>query len=307
MIDDIVSERAPVSRSRKLFWAAIVIVLLFAVAALHYYSGKHPNFFILFLVPSLVATYKLGLGPGLGLAIAGPALGLTADLTLELDTPKTVVIFNALLRAAVFVMIVVGAWRISRQSEVLRRMSYSDELTGLGNRRAFLQRGAEGLARARRSNQAWSLIFVDLDNFKQVNDRRGHKAGDQVLQRTARVILKSLRVTDFAARLGGDEFAVLLADTRDSGALLVAEKLRNQLVTELKSFNCNVTASVGVATFSASPKNFEQALAKADELMYEAKRGGKNGVRQREFNEEDWKQQTSDSEANRMGSLPTEV
>jgi diguanylate cyclase (GGDEF)-like protein len=167
----------------------------------------------------------------------------------------------------------------------------------LGNRRAFIKRGIETIARARRTPQPMSLVFIDLDNFKLVNDRYGHDTGDMVLSTVANAIRGELRDTDFAARLGGDEFAVILHNAATPGARHVTEKIRQRIANALAQTEYGVTTSIGVATFNEPPQNFESALSLADQLMYEIKSGNKNGVAHREYKAENSENSPTDEQS----------
>jgi diguanylate cyclase (GGDEF)-like protein len=155
-----------------------------------------------------------------------------------------------------------------------------DFLTGLANRHALIEAIERAIARQGRDAEPFALLFLDLDGFKQVNDRSGHAAGDRVLCEVAVALRASLRGIDIAARIGGDEFAVLLtgAQIDVAGA---AERIRSQIAQHLHDRGWPVTASVGASTFTATPPNADMALTMADAAMYQAKRAGKNRVSHR--------------------------
>ena len=169
----------------------------------------------------------------------------------------------------------------------LERMATTDELTRLPNRRFFLDNLERELRKLTRvpSDQHLSLLVLDLDRFKEVNDRFGHAAGDEVLRLVARGLAQTVRATDLPARFGGEEFAILLPNTGAEGARFLAEKLRAEIEADRLRFDGHdmvVTISVGVATMS-SPLRYDDAMAedllrRADEAMYEAKSGGRNRV-----------------------------
>ncbi|HJO03318.1 MAG TPA: diguanylate cyclase [Acidobacteriota bacterium] len=169
----------------------------------------------------------------------------------------------------------------------LERMATTDELTGLPNRRFFLDNLERELRKLTRvpTDQHLSLLVLDLDRFKTVNDRFGHAAGDEVLRLVARGLAQTVRATDLPARFGGEEFAILLPNTGAEGARFLAEKLRTEVEAERIRFDGHdlaVTISVGVATLS-SPSRYDDAIAedllkRADEAMYQAKSGGRNRV-----------------------------
>jgi diguanylate cyclase (GGDEF)-like protein len=153
-----------------------------------------------------------------------------------------------------------------------------DALTGLLNTTGFRDRLGEDLKIVRRYRRAWTVAYIDLDNFKLVNDRSGHRAGDQLLKSVASVMRSCLRDTDSAARLGGDEFALLLPETSAAGAHALLERLRCSLQHQLAGTHPGVTASIGALSFDDVPGDLDQLMAHADHQMYAAKRTGKNRV-----------------------------
>jgi diguanylate cyclase (GGDEF)-like protein/PAS domain S-box-containing protein len=167
----------------------------------------------------------------------------------------------------------------------LLHLATRDPLTGLANRSHFLARGGEALALAARYGRPLSVLLLDLDGFKLVNDTWGHAAGDAILQLTAQTCLSQLRTVDLLGRLGGEEFAVLLPETGLEGAIAVAERLRLRIAearTSVAGSAVGITTSIGVAdltsgTVSASD-GLDSLLALADRALYAAKRGGRNRV-----------------------------
>jgi diguanylate cyclase (GGDEF)-like protein/hemerythrin-like metal-binding protein len=160
----------------------------------------------------------------------------------------------------------------------MARKAETDALTGIPNRQAFNQVMARELARARRFLQPLSVVIVDIDHFKRVNDQYGHPVGDQVLKAMATLLATRVRESDFVARWGGEEFAVIASMTDAAGAARLAEKLRALLeVTNLGPAG-SLTASFGVAELTAAD-TAESLLQRADGALYEAKEGGRNRVR----------------------------
>ena len=157
-------------------------------------------------------------------------------------------------------------------------MSRTDYLTGISNSREFFNRAESELERARRYKSPFSVAYIDLDNFKQVNDKLGHSEGDRLLKAITQTISASIRKTDTFARLGGDEFVILFSNTEQEGAIPAVQKIEKIIVDEVKVIAIPVTLSVGVATFKSAPYSVDKMLQKADELMYRAKSQGKHQV-----------------------------
>jgi diguanylate cyclase (GGDEF)-like protein/PAS domain S-box-containing protein len=159
-----------------------------------------------------------------------------------------------------------------------RREARLDFLTGIPNRRTFYQDVESEAHRARRYGRPLTLAYIDVDNFKSMNDLFGHAKGDEVLKQVAGTIHSNIRVTDTAARLGGDEFAVLLPETDSQAADVVVSKIRSLLEQERSDRAWPISFSIGVVTFEKTLGSTQDMINKADELMYEVKRQGKNSM-----------------------------
>lgn len=161
----------------------------------------------------------------------------------------------------------------------LERISRRDPLTGVANRRHFFDRTAEEFARARRSGTDLSLIMLDVDRFKRINDRWGHAAGDRVIQDLCEGARTVLRASDLFARLGGEEFAVLAPETDLAGAFELAERLRQHIAgraLEEAGDIIRYTISAGVGTLMPDDASTESALLRADRALFDAKRSGRD-------------------------------
>lgn len=164
----------------------------------------------------------------------------------------------------------------------LTNLALFDSLTGALNRTAFHQQADKEFARSRRYYRPLSVIMLDIDHFKQVNDRYGHSAGDQVLQIFAEACQDVIRTTDLMGRVGGEEFAILLPDTPSKSACHLAERLRARITKYpylAGDMLIEVTASLGVAELHADDHDFKMLLHRADEALYQAKHNGRNQVK----------------------------
>jgi diguanylate cyclase (GGDEF)-like protein len=161
----------------------------------------------------------------------------------------------------------------------LKEYSFKDEVTGLYNRRFYSIRLEEEVSRYRRFNHPVSVVLVDLDGFKSVNDELGHGAGDDTLRDMADILLKYSRGINVICRYGGDEFAVLLVETSKGGARLYADRIRQVLATHPFSHGRRLTASFGIASLPEDvAPGADDLMRAADEALYAAKRAGKNRV-----------------------------
>jgi diguanylate cyclase (GGDEF)-like protein len=185
------------------------------------------------------------------------------------------IVLAALLAALVLV------WSRNERMQELQQQASQDPLTGLKNRRRFGEDLRIELARSRREDTAGAVLMLDLDNFKQVNDRLGHPAGDRTIADIAGVLTGRMRVTDVVARLGGDEFAIVLPRCDLDEAVGVADAIAKaiRLHTPPGEAVPPITASIGIATFGPGAESYDAVLSAADNAMYEAKRAGRDSVR----------------------------
>ena len=238
--------------------------------------------FVLFcaLAGVLVVLHPLVLLALFGGAFAAywAAIGLTQTDAAVLLSNRV----NGLTGAVMGTLLGSLTWRQTmenrRLTHALHAAATTDSLTGLANRLHTVQLAEQALARGRAGGQPATLLLLDLDHFKQVNDRLGHPVGDQVLQRLAAVIRASLRSGDIAGRLGGEEFVVLLPHTDVNAAQAIGERLRARLAEACTDLG-GVTCSIGLATTEAGrPVQLDELYARADQALYRAKQAGRNQV-----------------------------
>lgn len=280
---------APPSRQTQLALWLVAIGLAGLVGYLHLQTGLAYEFHLFFIVPVLLVAWFVNIRRGYVIASLTVILWYLADRQLGGETADRLpLLFNTLVRLSIFIAIV---WLLGQLRLVLTRESQlarEDSLTGLANRRGFMQLGQGLLALARRQQTPISAIFIDLDRFKEVNDSLGHEAGDTLLQAVARTLRQHLRSSDIAGRLGGDEFALILPDTDADAASAYAEALRDRLLATMRENGWSVvTFSIGVASFRQAPADLPSLLKEADALMYEVKENGRDRVMVRRYSTED--------------------
>ena len=168
---------------------------------------------------------------------------------------------------------------VAIRNAMLEELSFKDPLTGAYNRRYFRQRIEEESRRHARFGEPVSLVLLDLDHFKPVNDRLGHEAGDDVLREVAQLLMSHSRSFSIVTRYGGDEFAVLLVNTPKPHAIRYAERIKTVVQEHTFKYGTRLTASMGVATLPDDVANSEELIPAADRALYVAKRLGRNAVR----------------------------
>ncbi len=243
-------------------------------------AGPEFAFSFLYLIPIIIVTWLVGIYWGMMVSVVSAFSWLIADLSMiDRFSNSYIPIVNESLRLAVFLFIVLIITRYKKILANQKEKASMDPLTGVANRRAFFRLARTEIDRSRRYNHPFSVMFIDIDNFKQINDHLGHHTGDRLLIKVVKTIKYHLRAIDIVARFGGDEFVVLLVRTEDNSALLVVRKLQKQLLDVMQENKWPVTFSIGVATYHSVPDSVEETIRAADELMYQVKHNGKNNIR----------------------------
>lgn len=202
-------------------------------------------------------------------------LYLNARLRHSADGPRVLWLFYSSEQRSQFEAELIEArQRAQATAAQVTDMAYTDSLTQLGNRRS-LQRAATALARQVDAGRGFSVLMIDVDHFKAINDAHGHDRGDEVLQAVARCLQRSARQGDTVVRYGGEEFALVLPGADPAQALGVAERIHQDL-QRTRAGGLQVTVSIGVATAATGSTDLDQVLKHADEALYAAKRAGRN-------------------------------
>ena len=169
--------------------------------------------------------------------------------------------------------------QLEKENRHWKSLSITDELTGLYNKRFFNRQLAVEIARTQRTGEPFCLVFIDLDNFKSVNDTLGHASGDEFLVRVCQQINTNIRPTDFACRFGGDEFAIILPATSLRDGVKIAGRWHKLILQTAREMHVLVSSSIGVDEFDASStQNAQEFLHSVDQLLYQAKKSGKGKI-----------------------------
>jgi diguanylate cyclase (GGDEF)-like protein len=266
----------PVGRPR---WRPLLatVGLLLVIGVADYLSGYEVQISVVYLAPIFFATTRVSRAAGMAAACASSVVGIGGDLLAGQQYSNRLnlmVVF--VLRTALFLVFVEVVSALRRAMDREKESARTDSLTGVSNRRHFFELTAAALAFARRYRRPMTVAYLDLDDFKQVNDRLGHQTGDEVLRRVASTVHGRLRSTDVVGRLGGDEFAVCLPETGAEAAATILGKLREDCTAALPEGCRFVTVSVGMVTFTCPPATVDELLERTDVMLYAAKRKGKN-------------------------------
>lgn len=260
---------------------AVSLALVLVLGMIDHATGPELDFSIFYLIPIAVAAWFVGRDAALGVSIGSVfTLAVVEQISPSLHAHPVVVVWNAGLRFGFFLVVAASLAALRRATDNESRLARTDPLTGAANGRAFKEAAEQELQRARRYGHTFTVVSLDIDDFKGVNDRLGHSAGDAVLRAVAEAIRTSVRTVDTVARMGGDEFALLLPETGYDPAGVVLRKLAAALAAVTARNGWPVTFSIGAVTCTGPSCSVDELLKVADDHMYAVKRAGKNGIRQ---------------------------
>ena len=253
--------------------------LLLLIAFVDFLLGPEYSSSIFYLIPIALMTSNATLASSMLISFLAAILWLAADLNVGHSySSYWVYLWNFSVRLAIFLLVSKLIFSGISKTKFYEALANKDELTGILNRRGFLDKANEELNRAKRFKRHFSLAFIDLDNFKFVNDNFGHKAGDELLKMISDEMRSHIRITDQVGRMGGDEFAILFAELDQDSAAKAFQKFHQSLAEKIAIQEWPVTISAGVITYTQTDMNLIQIINKADEWMYHVKKSGKNNV-----------------------------
>lgn len=262
-------------RTRKVRVAGLLVAVLCVAGTLVTVQMRGPQQ-VYWAYPALMACFYLVM-PRVGILLT---LTMAAVLFVQLVGSVEPLQLAAILVTLIVTMAFASSFSVlnNRQQQELLRLATHDPLTGAGNQRAFMSRLAQVIAAFERDRVPSSLVMLDIDHFKRINDAYGHSAGDEVLKRVARRIESRIRITDGLYRIGGEEFVVVIEGQGVETAARIAEELRERIEEADLVPGIPVTVSVGAAEIRER-ESHEAWLRRVDEAMYSAKRSGRNRVR----------------------------
>ena len=261
--------------------AALNITIFAAVTALRFLTPAEIYVAVVFLVPVSFGAWFISSAAGWLFAFASTAVLMIFDWNHHNGYQPAELYLNTLLHLGMFSFFVFIFTEVRILYRREQALSLRDSLTGLLNRRALVSTVAMESRRIQRHNKPLTLAYVDLDDFKQVNDNFGHDVGDVLLRELAQAMKKNVRSTDYVARLGGDEFVIVLPETDAAAARSVMIKLNEKLLQEARTAKHPVTFSIGAVTFEVSLATASDMIRACDETMYVAKQQGKNKIEYR--------------------------
>jgi diguanylate cyclase (GGDEF)-like protein len=267
-------------RSRSYLAVGFAVAFVLSTGLLDVQLGHAVHLFVFHLLAIGTVTWRYGRKPGVVIASLASVVWMLSGNSFAPSSHAWAPYWNLLSEVAVFFAMSSVLGRLRESITDVRRASETDALTGVNNRRALLRLGEQELRRSVRYKTALSVFYIDLDNFKAVNDAHGHPVGDALLTLVAQTAVHALRRVDVVARLGGDEFALLMPETNRDAAQVVARKLQRALDEQMKRYKWPVTFSIGICTFDPPDASLtvDDMLRQADIAMYKAKLSGKNRI-----------------------------
>jgi diguanylate cyclase (GGDEF)-like protein len=259
---------------------ALFAGLTLAVAVADWLSGERYTVYVLYFPIVALSCWLLGIRAAVVFSFFSSILWIVDDIFSPPEPiPYLAKYWQALTRFVVFVAFADALNRMRRAMSREYQLSHYDQLTGLSNRASLFEGGPRDLARCRRNGQPLTAIFIDLDQFKNVNDRFGHAEGDRVLEAVADCVRSNTRESDLIARFGGDEFVILAAEMNYDSARRFVERMQSKLRQAMSQRRWPVTFSIGAATFDVPPGSIDEVIKTADDLMYTVKRAHKDSIK----------------------------
>ncbi len=255
------------------------LILLAIIGNIDYIIGNEISFFVFYVVPVVYAAWYGNKKLGLLFALMSAYVWFYAHrATGQCYSQAWIFFWNGAVRLTFFLL--AAHWVSEIKLHLVREslMARVDGLTGCVNSTALKQQCAIIFPLSVRFGSPLTLAYIDLDNFKKINDQRGHAEGDRVLQAVAATFLQSVRSTDVVARMGGDEFVILLPNTDIDDAKFLFDNLRKKLLECTRLNDWAIGFSIGVIAYTKLPGNIDDMIGRADALMYRVKQSGKNNI-----------------------------
>ncbi|KAF0144081.1 MAG: Uncharacterized protein FD156_2125 [Nitrospirae bacterium] len=256
----------------------ISVALVLIIGVIDVLTGYEISFSIFYLLPVAFVSWFNKKSHSVIISILSAATWLWADtVSGHAYSHLAIPVWNSIMRLGFFLIAAFSLLEIKKLLIKEQTFARIDFLTGVSNSRAFYEVAKIEMDRAARFSRPITLAYIDIDNFKQMNDTSGHSQGDNLLQSVAKTIKDNIRSIDIVSRLGGDEFAVLFQETNEENAKKAINKVQSELLGLVKNNNWPVTFSIGAVTCYKSC-TVDELIKEADNLMYAVKESGKNGI-----------------------------
>lgn len=265
----------------EIFIIFIGVMLVALIGYIDYLTGPEIAFSLLYLSPIFVTTWLAGRTDGLLISFIAALTSLFADISADdFYSHPVIPYWNAIVMMLTFFIFTYILSILKDSLDKEKSLSRTDPLTGAMNRRSFYELAEIEINRSKRYKHPFAVAYLDLDNFKLVNDRLGHAVGDKHLRTVSDTLRVSLRNTDIFARLGGDEFIILLTETGDISSIrALMGKIQDNFSDAMKRNGWSMTFSMGVIIYSTPPSSVDHMIDIPDRIMYSIKNSGKNMIK----------------------------
>jgi diguanylate cyclase (GGDEF)-like protein len=269
------------ARAEKLsgtFWKLTGVILVLIVGSLDVLTGPELSFSLFYLIPIMITAWFSGRRFGLVISGLCTVTWFAADeMTGREYAYSSIRYWNAAIRLGFFVIV---TWLLPAVKELRRerRLAHIDYLTGAANRRYLFEIVQHEIDRSQRYGRPFALAYLDVDDFKSINDHYGHQVGDDILCAIVNCAKRYLRKADTIARIGGDEFIIVFPETNHETLRSVVPRIQAALLHEMQRSHWPVTFSIGALSLLHTPANADECITWADDLMYSVKESGKNDI-----------------------------
>jgi diguanylate cyclase (GGDEF)-like protein len=261
-------------------WLSVISIgVVLILGFVDYHTGVELSISFFYLIPVTMVAWAIGRIAGLRISVLSSATWLASNLLSgqEFSNPA-IGVWNTLIRFGFYAIVTILLSELHHALEEERLLANTDPLTGALNRRSFNEVAEKKMISSEIHNHPYTMVYIDLDNFKTVNDTLGHAIGDLVLKTVVDTIHTQIRNTDLLARLGGDEFAVFLTEIDQKHAKPIVERIQISLLDKMKANDWDITFSIGVLTVLTMPESADKLVSLTDALMYEVKGREKNAI-----------------------------
>jgi len=261
----------------RLISTATGFVLILGV--IDYLNGFELSFSFFYIIPVSMIAWSLGRKMGLTFSVLSATVWLTSNMLSGQEFSNPFIgAWNTLLCFGFYAIITILLVELRSALEEERLLANTDPLTGALNRHSFNEIAEKKMIFSEVNKRPYTMVYIDADNFKTINDTLGHAVGDLVLKTVVDTIKTQIRNADFLARLGGDEFAILLTDIDQEQAKPIVLRIQSSLLEKMKTNEWEITFSIGVLTVLSMPESADKLISLTDALMYEVKSTGRNAI-----------------------------
>jgi diguanylate cyclase (GGDEF)-like protein len=276
-------------KQSKWYLITLGFAIVVLVGVIDHITGPELFVSIFYLFPIFLVTWFTERWMGVTISIVSAITWLITDFTAgHAYSYPAIPYWNMIVRLGTFLIMTLILSALKKALEHEKELARTDPLTGVANGRYFITLADMEINRARRYKHSFTVVYIDLDNFKTVNDHFGHSTGDALLRSVAHTIRNNIRATDIVGRLGGDEFAILLPETGPEPAEVITRKVQKVNLDVMHKNEWPVTFSIGVVTFLGPPSTVDEMLKISDGVMYAAKKTNKNAIKYEIFGKSEY-------------------